>query len=76
MANDPNEYRDPKVGRSDPAPSRSWVWIALAVVAGVILLAFVFGAFGGGETATEEVPVVVEEEEPVEEGAVETAPNE
>lgn len=65
MANTPNDYRDPKVSTTEKSSSRNWLWIALAVIAGLILLAFLFGAFGGGDdvdaVATED-GVVIEED--------------
>ena len=57
MANTPNDYRDPKVSTTtEKTGNRNWLWIALAVLAGLILLAFLLGLFGGDE---EEVDAVV-----------------
>jgi hypothetical protein len=71
MANTPNDYRDPKVTATDKPASRNWLWIALAAIAALILLAFVFGLFGGGDDEA-----VVIEEEPVEGEVIEEAPTE
>ena len=64
MANTPNDYRDPKVSTTEKSGNRNWLWIALAVIAGLILLAFLLGLFGGGdeEEVVVEEPVVIEEE--------------
>ena len=57
MANTPNDYRDPKVSTTtEKTGNRNWLWIALAVLAGLILLAFLLGLFGGDD---EEVDAVV-----------------
>ena len=68
-----NDYRDPKVSTTTEKPAnRKWLWIALAVIAGLILLAFLLGLFGGDddEEVVVEEPVVLEEE-PVEGTATE-----
>ena len=59
MANTPNDYRDPKVSSTtEKSSNRNWLWIALAVLAALILLAWLLGLFGGEE----EVDAVVTEE--------------
>lgn len=72
MANTPNDYRDPKVSTTtEKSGNKNWLWIALAVIAGLILLAFLLGLFGGDD---EEAVVVTEEPvegELIEEEAVE-----
>ena len=59
MANTPNDYRDPKVTTTDKSSgNRNWLWIALAVIVALLLLAWLLGLFGGDE----EVDAVVTEE--------------
>ena len=59
MANTPNDYRDPKVSSTtEKSSNRNWLWIALAAIAALILLAFLFGAFDGADDEA----VVIEEE--------------
>ena len=57
MAENPKDYRDPKVtnttGRSRSATT--WIWIAVAVIVVLLILAWIFGWFGGAEQ-----PVVLE----------------
>lgn len=60
MANTPNDYRDPKVSTTTEraGSNRNWLWIALAVLAGLILLGWLLGLFSGDD----EVDAVVTEE--------------
>ena len=59
MANTPNDYRDPKVTTTtEKSGNRNWLWIALAVLVALLLLAWLLGLFGGEE----EVDAVVTEE--------------
>ena len=63
MANTPNDYRDPKVSTTtEKTGNRNWLWIALAVLVALLLLAWLLGLFGGDE---EEV-VITEEPAAVE----------
>lgn len=65
MANTPNDYRDPKVSTTtEKSGNRNWLWIALAVLLGLLLLAWLLGLFGGNE----EVDAVVTEEPAAVEG--------
>ena len=69
MANTPNDYRDPKVSTTTEKKSnRNWLWIALAVLAALLLLAWLLGLFGGDD----EVDAVVTEPAAVE-GTVDDA---
>lgn len=66
MANTPNDYRDPKVSTTtEKSGNRNWLWIALAVLLGLLLLAWLLGLFGGDDevdaVVTEE-PAVIEED--------------
>jgi hypothetical protein len=76
MDQDPKNYRDPKVTTDTThratttrrtGSSTSWLWIAVAVVVGLLLLAWLFGWTGTDRVATVPVDddVVVEEVEPV-----------
>lgn len=58
MANTPNDYRDPKVTETKSS-SRSWLWIALAVIAALVVLALLLGLipFGGDDDVEAVVPV-------------------
>lgn len=70
MANTPNDYRDPKVSNVEERGSnRKWLWIALAVIAGLILLAFLLGLFGGDEEEAVVIEEPAAEGEVIEEGA-------
>lgn len=63
------DYRDPKVTNSGSSGSKmKWVWIALAVILGLLLLSWLIGAFDEtAENETIEPAVVVDEP-----GALET----
>jgi hypothetical protein len=68
MAQDPKNYRDPKVTETRQRSSgTSWVWIAAAVVVLLLLLAWVFGWFGTNRVATvpQEGVGIVEPENPL-----------
>ncbi|CUH09520.1 hypothetical protein JSE7799_00103 [Jannaschia seosinensis] len=56
--------RDPNAHRTDDKKSggTKWLWIALAVILGLIILAWLFGAFDGDDDAAvmNEEPVIVE----------------
>ena len=58
MANTPNDYRDPKVTTTEKSGNRNWLWIALAVIVALLLLAWLLGLFGGDD----DVDAVVTEE--------------
>ena len=59
MANTPNDYRDPKVSTTtEKTGNRNWLWIALAVLVALLLLAWLLGLFGGDD----DVDAVVTEE--------------
>jgi hypothetical protein len=54
MAQDPKNYRDPKV-TTEPRSSNDamrWVWIAAAIIVVLLFLAWIFGWFGRGTTVT------------------------
>lgn len=61
MANTPNDYRDPKVTETKSS-NRNWLWIALGIIAALVILALLLGLipFGGDDDAE----VVVPAEEP------------
>lgn len=69
MAQDPKNYRDPKVttdtqgSRRAGRSSMSWLWIVLGVIVLLLVLAWLFGWMGTNRVATVPVddPVVVEE---------------
>lgn len=59
MAQDPKNYRDPKVTTESRSSSSSmqWVWIAAAVIVVLLLLAWAFGWMGTPRTGTATGPV-------------------
>lgn len=63
------DYRDPKVTTTDKKSSggmMKWVWIALAIIALLLLLGWFFGAFDNDVAEVETVdPDAVVIEEPV-----------
>ena len=65
MAQDPKNYRDPKVttGSRSGGDAMRWVWIAAAVIVVLLLLAWIFGWFGRDAAVT--TPVATPTEEPV-----------
>ena len=65
------DYRDPKVTTTRDKGGKKWLWIALAIIAALLLLWWLFSS-GEDEVATEADPaaVVVEPaDEPVEPAA-------
>lgn len=66
MANGPKDYRNPKTTTTGSGGGTSkWLWYILGAIVLILLLAWLFGWFGGNEmtgaTAIEE-PIVTEEE--------------
>ena len=54
MAENPKDYRDPKVTNSGSSRSATtWIWIAVAVIVVLLILAWIFGWFGGEEVVVE-----------------------
>ena len=48
MANDPRDYRDPKV-TADSGGTGKWIAIAIGVLLLLLLLAWLFGLFGNDD---------------------------
>lgn len=56
MANDPGDFRNPKVQNTGTKPSGGigkWIGIALAALLALLLLLWLFGAFGDDDTAVD-----------------------
>ncbi|SFO88239.1 hypothetical protein [Tranquillimonas alkanivorans] len=50
MAQDPKNYRDPKVTEThEKKGSMTWLWITIAVIVVLAALAWIFGWFDGDE---------------------------
>ncbi len=65
-----SDYRDPKVTKQTGGGGMGkWIGIALAIIVVVLLLAWLFGLFGGDEVAVESLEPATTVEDSVVEGA-------
>ncbi len=64
MASGPKDYRNPKTTTTDADSKSKWLWYILGAILLLLILAWLFGWFGGDDrvvTTTE--PVVTQEPE-------------
>lgn len=73
MANGPNDYRDPRVTDTDRGSSKKWLWYLIGAIVLLLLLAWLFGWFGGDEAIVTDETVIVDPaaDEVLEDGVVE-----